>query len=49
MKKKNRIAGLRPAPPPYGATPLPPTQVGAKCLAAVVLSHPNPALNLEYV
>jgi len=28
-----------PAPPPHGAAPLPPTKVGTKCLAAVVLAH----------
>jgi len=33
------FAGLRPAPNPYGAVPRPPTKVGAKCLAAVVLAH----------
>ena len=38
------FARLRPAPPPYGAEPLPPTKVGAKCLAAVVLDNQNCAL-----
>ena len=30
--------GLRPAPPPYGAVPIPPTRVGAECLAAEMLA-----------
>ena len=34
------FAGLRPAPPPYGAAPHPPTKANAKCLAAVVLDSP---------
>jgi len=41
---KKNFAGLHPAPPPYGAAPLPPTKVGAKCLAAVVLDNPDRAL-----
>jgi len=41
------FAGLRPAPPPYGAAPLPPTKVGAKCLAAVVLDNPEPGLSSQ--
>jgi len=44
---KKKITGLRPARPPYGAAPLPPTKVGAKCLATVVLAHPDCALSLE--
>ena len=36
---KNKFAGLRPAPVTYGGAPLPPTKVGANCLAAVVLAH----------
>ena len=42
-----KITGLRPAPPPYGAAPLPHTEVGAKCLAAVVFAHPDCALSLN--
>jgi len=41
---KKNLAGLRPAPLPYGAAPLPPNKVGAKCLAAVVLDNPDRAL-----
>ena len=33
------FAGLRPALPPYGAAPHPPTKVNAKYLAAVVLDN----------
>jgi len=47
--QKNRqknIAGLRPALPPYGAAPLPPTQVGGKCLVAVVLDDQDRTLCL---
>jgi len=40
-----KIKVLRPAPPPYGAAPLPPTKVGAKCLAAVVLAHHDRVLS----
>jgi len=51
---KQKIAGLHSAPPPYGAAPLPPTwvahlpptQVGTKCLAAVVLDNQDRALHL---
>ena len=35
------------APPPYGAAPLPPTNVGAKCLAAVVLDNQDRALRQQ--
>jgi len=42
---KKHFAGLCPAPPPYGAAPLLPTKVVAKCLAAVVLAHPDRALS----
>jgi len=38
------FAGLRPAPLPYGVVPFPPTKVGAKCLAAVVLNNSDHAL-----
>ena len=38
-KSSKKFAGLRPALPPYGAAPLPPTKVGAKFLAALVLAH----------
>ena len=41
-----KIEGLRPAPPPYGAAPLPPTKVGAKCLSVVVLHNQDRALSL---
>jgi len=41
--KKNR--GAVPAPFPYGATPLPPTKVGAKCVAAVELAHHDRVLS----
>ena len=46
---QKKFAGLCPAPPPYGAAPLPPTNVGAKCLAnnqkaAVMLNNPDRAL-----
>jgi len=41
---KKYFAGLCPAPPPYGAAPLLPIKVVAKCLAAVVLAHPDRAL-----
>jgi len=43
-KSKKKNTGLRPAPTPYGAAPLPPTKVSAKFLAAVVLAHPDSAL-----
>ena len=33
---QKKTTGLRPAPPPYGVAPLPPTKAGAKCLPAVV-------------
>ena len=39
-----KIVGLRPAPTPYGAAHLPPTKVGAKCLAALVLDNQDRAL-----
>jgi len=41
------FAGLRPAPLPYGVVPFPPTKVGAKCLAAVVLDNPEPGLSSQ--
>ena len=41
---KKIIAGLRPTHPPHGAAPLPPTQVGGKCLPAVVLDNQDRAL-----
>jgi len=41
---KKKFAGLHPAPSLYGAAPLPPTKVSAKCLAAVVLDNPDRAL-----
>jgi len=44
---QKKIAGLHPAPPPNGAAPLLPTKVPAKCLAAVVLAHPD--VYLTYV
>jgi len=44
---KQKIAGLHPAPPPYGAAPLPPTHVGTKFLAAVVLDNQDRALHLS--
>jgi len=47
QKSSKKIAGLHPAPPPYGAAPLLPTKVPAKCLAAVVLAHPDRVLNLR--
>ena len=31
---------------PYGAAPLPPTKVGAQCLAAVVLAHHDRVVSL---
>jgi len=40
-----KFAGPRPAPIPYGAGPLPPTKVGAKCLVAVVLAHHDRVLS----
>ena len=43
---KKKFAGRRPAPSPYGAPPLPPNKVDAKCLAAVVLDNPDRALRL---
>jgi len=43
---KKKILGLRPEPPPYGAAPLPPTQVSAEWLAAVVLDNHNHAHSL---
>jgi len=42
---QKKIAGLCPAPPPYGAVPLLTTKVVAKCLAAVVLAHPDRVLS----
>jgi len=36
------------APPPYGAAPLPPTKVGAKCLAAAVLAHRDRVLSPQF-
>jgi len=39
QNRQKKIAGLRPAPPPYGAAPHFPTQVDAKYLAAVVLDN----------
>ena len=39
-------AGLRSAPPPYGAALLTPTKAGAKYLAAVVLDNQDRALRL---
>jgi len=46
--KNKKSRGCVPHPPPYGAAPLPPTKVGAtsKCLAAVVLAHPDCVLAL---
>ena len=41
---QKKIVGLRPAPTPYGAAHLPPTKVGAKCLAALVLDNQDRAL-----
>jgi len=43
-KIDKKFEGLHPVPPPYGATPLPPTKVGAKCLAVVVLDNLDRAL-----
>ena len=45
---KQKIAGLHSAPPPYGAAPLPPTHVGTKFLAAVVLDNQDRALHLSH-
>ena len=47
QKSSKKLAGLRHAPPPYGAAPLPPTKVGAKCLAAVVQDNQDRALRLK--
>jgi hypothetical protein len=44
---QKKIAGLHPAPTPYGAAPLPQTKLGAKCLAAVVLAHHDRVLSPE--
>jgi len=46
QNRQKQIVGLRPAPSPYGAEPLTPTQVGAECLAAVVLDNQDRALRL---
>jgi len=46
---KKKSAGLRPAPPPYGAAPVPPTKVGAKGLAAVVLDNQDCTLRLKTI
>ena len=43
---QKKFAGLRPASPPYGAAPLQPTKVGAKCLATVVLDNQDRAFCL---
>ena len=43
---KKKFAGLHPTPPHYGAAPLPPTKVSAKCLAAVVLARHDRVLGL---
>jgi len=45
---KKKFAGLLPAPPPYGAAPLPSMKVGAKCLAAAVLAHRDRVLSLQF-
>jgi len=48
QKHHQKIVGLRPTPP-YGAALLPPpTQVGAKCLAAVVLDNHNRAHSQKF-
>ena len=44
---QQKFAGPRLAPIPYGAAPLPPTKVGAKCLSAVVLDNQDRALSLK--
>jgi len=41
---QKKFAGLRPAPPPYGAACVPPTKAGAKCLAAMVLDNQDRVL-----
>jgi len=43
--KKKFMRGSAPHPA-YGAAPLPPTKVDAKCLAAVVLAHHDRVLSL---
>jgi len=44
QNRQKTIVGLRPVPFPCGAVHCPPTQVGAKCLAAVVLDNQDRAL-----
>ena len=41
----NNFAELCLAPPPYGAAPLQPTKMGAKCLSALVLDNQDRALS----
>jgi len=46
QNRLKKVAGLRPALPTYGAVPLPLTQVGGKCLAAVMLDNQDHELRL---